>query len=184
MNEVYELLSHELKVEVSKHITQELLDGVPMFSNCSTNFLDSLSVLLRESRFSPHQYIFKTNEVAREMYFIFSGSVDRLIEIQGAPTVVDGHSRAGNCLGELSFFFQMRHLYSARTTTEVVVYVLAHPQFQSVLHLYPEDEETVASNALVKFDRARSVASIRSGAGSARSDEFDAVVGGGMCPFV
>ena len=85
------------------------------------------------SQFSPEEYLYRSGEIASEMYFVVSGSVDELTEnsevrywqlfnfaffwitIQGGDSQqtvnkIDKTVRSGHGTGELSFFFGMRHI--------------------------------------------------------------------------
>jgi hypothetical protein len=80
---------------------REYLDNVPLFQGCSEKMLDSISVLLREMQASrkhpeelvsesdsslldfqvaPEEYIYRSGEIASDMFLIVSGSVDELSE--------------------------------------------------------------------------------------------------------
>ena len=63
------------------------LDDVLLLHNCNPAFLDSLSVLLRETSFSKDSIIFRQNEVASEMHIIVTGSVERRIEVSSQAAV-------------------------------------------------------------------------------------------------
>eukprot|EP00854_Cymbomonas_tetramitiformis_P001692 gene1692-2347_t len=63
-------------VEVAHHISRKLLDTIQIFQSCSSHFLDSLSVSLREVTWLPETYIYRVNDVSREMYIINKGNVE------------------------------------------------------------------------------------------------------------
>ena len=54
---------------------------ITLFKGCSSPFLDSLSVLLREAQFASGEVIFQQNEVSKDLCYIVSGVVDRLIDV-------------------------------------------------------------------------------------------------------
>lgn len=57
------------------------LEGVELFRGCSSSFLDSLSVQMRESFFSKGDIVFRQSEVASELFVVVTGHCDRLIEV-------------------------------------------------------------------------------------------------------
>ena len=85
---------------------REYLDNVALFHGCSEKFLDAVSVLLREVQvrirfwagcfipaikhsghrltcilqFSPEEFLFRSGEIASDMFFVVSGSVDEVSE--------------------------------------------------------------------------------------------------------
>jgi CRP-like cAMP-binding protein len=52
-----------------------------LFKGCGSAFLDSLSVLLREAHFASEEVIFQQNDVSKELSYIVSGVVNRLIDV-------------------------------------------------------------------------------------------------------
>ena len=57
-----------------------------LFRGCGCAFLDSLSVLLREAQFAHEEVIFQQNEVSKELCYIITGSVERLIDVSIVST--------------------------------------------------------------------------------------------------
>jgi CRP-like cAMP-binding protein len=177
---------------------------VSLFSKCCPEFLDSLSVIIRERSFAADEYIFHANEEASEMFYIRSGDVLRLFEVRphwdclqplpnalwdpvsclhrpgvqvsgipapgilishclspqipGEEPILDGKSTKGQCVGELSFFFRMRHLYSATACQTVETFTMNHRHFAQMLKMHPLEEDTVAQNALKGYDEVVSKA--------------------------
>jgi hypothetical protein len=91
--DVFEMLSHTLQVDVAKHISRGLLDNVQLLRDCDATFLDSLSILLRENTTLPDTYVFHVNDVSRELYFVNNGAVELTIEsiVEGEETEVRIH---------------------------------------------------------------------------------------------
>ena len=68
------------QVEVAKHMSRSLISLVQIFDGCDDNFLDSLSVLLHEINMPPDSYLFRMNDVSRELYIVAAGMVELLVE--------------------------------------------------------------------------------------------------------
>lgn len=104
--------------------------------------------------------------------------------------VLDGKSGPRDCLGELSFFFGMRQMYTARTSQPTACFVLERSVFLQLLKMYPDEEDTIASNALTTYNKvwmragSQSAGSAKSGAssGSAKSvqETLDDIMGGSL----
>ena len=109
-------------------------------------------------------------------------------QVEDTEPLNDGKSTPGECLGELSFFFGMRHIYTAKACTSTSCFVLERSVFQQVLKMYPDEEDAIASNALQTYEKAwsragsQSQASGKSGASSVRSvqETMDGIIGGNL----
>jgi hypothetical protein len=77
-------------VDVAKYISRGLLDNVNLLRDCDATFLDSLSILLRETTILPDTYIFHVNDVSRELFFVSGGAVELTVEalVDGEETEV------------------------------------------------------------------------------------------------
>jgi CRP-like cAMP-binding protein len=183
--EIYKLMSHSLQIQVAECISRDMLDDIPLFKDCSDVFLDSVSVMLREGQYSPGEVVFRTGEISRHLYIISSGSVERAIEIEGEEPTPDGKSCAGQCVGDLSFFFGMRHIFTCTAAVQTSCFLLERNVFQQLLQMYPDEEGVVASNALNTYEhtvnRAGSMHSGKSGtSGRSYQDEIEKMVGGNL----
>jgi CRP-like cAMP-binding protein len=154
---IFRGMSRSLQVEVSSYTARGYLDGVPLFAGCSSQLMDGVSVLLSEVNFAPEEYLYRTSEVARDMFLVIDGSVDDITDTETGEKV-DAVHRKGSCTGVLSFFFGMRRLGSARASkqTGAVCLRLTRDEFQGLLKLYPEDEERIAQSAMNFLEGARS----------------------------
>ncbi len=103
--------------------------------------------------------------------------------------MLDGKSSPGECLGELSFFFGMRQIYTAKAFTATACFTMKRSVFQQVLKLYPDEEDAIATNALQAYqkawNRAGSQASGKSGKSAAESvksvqETMEGIIGGNL----
>lgn len=69
---------------------------------------------LQEARFSPEEHLFHVNEVAREMFLVVQGQLERLVEMNTGDFRQEGIFNKGDTVGDLSFFFGMRHFNSVK----------------------------------------------------------------------
>jgi len=155
MGWLFSALSYNLQVKLATNLSLRFLGKVLLFKSCSANFMDSLAVLLREETFSPEEYIFRCNEISREMYFVVSGYVENLNETEDGE-VLDSLMKRGDPCGDLSFFFGIRQIYTARVQAagSATLFKLQKREFAELLKLYPDEEHIIAFNALNVFDKA------------------------------
>eukprot|EP00854_Cymbomonas_tetramitiformis_P002266 gene2266-2985_t len=153
MAEITSLMSHTLQVEVAKCLSRNFISDVRLLKGCGDNFMDSLSVLLRENQFPPTTVVFREAEVCRELVFVVSGSVQIVVNTDEEGDLVVETVNSGESAGDLAFFFGMRHFTSARVSPGMncVCFVLQRFDFVQLLKLYPSEEELIAHNALHSF---------------------------------
>ena len=153
---VFKKLSHSLQVQVSKHTCSSLVDNVPAFRDVSSHFKESVCTELAEENFGPGTFVFKRTEPAGELHIIASGTVELLAadELEGEEHIEVADCGVGSVIGEIPFFFNMRHTDSARTgmDSHVRVFFLTREKYGRLLMLYPHEEEKISQNILSKID--------------------------------
>ena len=153
--DIFTQLSHSLQVEVASYLSRDLIACCSAFKDIDEIFLDSMAVLLREVNMSSDQYLYRVNEVSRELFIISSGIVELTVEnmVDGGDNVISIRQRGELC-GELSFFFGIRQNTNARTSSSSVAtfFCLPKEDYLQLLKLYPQEEENLTRNALAAFD--------------------------------
>lgn len=153
--DIFAQLSHSLQVEVSSYLSRDLIASCTAFRDSDDIFLDSMAVLLREVNMSSDQYLYRVNEVSRELFIISAGIVELTVEnaMDGGDNVISIRQRGELC-GELSFFFGIRQNTNARTSSSSTAsfFCLPKEDYLQLLKLYPEEEENLTRNALAAFD--------------------------------
>jgi ankyrin repeat protein len=153
--DIFAQLSHSLQVEVSSYLSRDLIASCIAFRDSDDIFLDSMAVLLREVNMSSDQYLYRVNEVSRELFIISAGIVELTVEnvVEGGDNVISIRQRGELC-GELSFFFGIRQNTNARTssTSTASFFCLPKEDYLQLLKLYPQEEENLTRNALAAFD--------------------------------
>eukprot|EP00803_Ostreobium_quekettii_P006934 evm.model.scf_4193.1 EVM.evm.TU.scf_4193.1 scf_4193:508-1443(+) len=91
---IFNKLCHTLQVDVAKYMSRNLISLVSIFRGCNDRFLDSLSVLLHEVTVPPDNYLFRLNDVSREMYIVSGGVIEKTIDDGERGEVVDGVLKA------------------------------------------------------------------------------------------
>ncbi|KAK3251424.1 hypothetical protein CYMTET_39234 [Cymbomonas tetramitiformis] len=154
--DIFTLLSRSLQVDVAKHISRALLDNIKMFQSCSSNFLDGLSVMLRETNNPPETYIYNVQDVSREMYILNSGTVELTsTKSEEEGEMVETVIQPGQVFGEVSFLFGMRQTTNARTTQGLAVtFTLLKADFTQMVKLYQDEEENIVKVILNSWNEA------------------------------
>jgi len=148
---VFKKLSHSLQVEVSRYTCSALVNRVFAFSGCDEHFKDNVCCELNEENFAPGTFIAKENEPCTSLYTIATGLVEIIVHDSDDDTdLVTMEVTEGACIGEMSFFFNMRHSESARAsvTSFVRVFALEKNDYNRLIKLYPHEEERITQNVL------------------------------------
>lgn len=109
-----------------------------------------------------------------------------MAQLEDDEPYLDGKISPGECCGELSFFFAMRHIYTAKVSVpEVQTFFIERAGFQQLLKMYHNEGEVISHNALTAYKTAWNRAgSAKSGASgkSAKSvqETMDELVGGNL----
>uniref|UniRef100_A0A7S4H8T1 Cyclic nucleotide-binding domain-containing protein n=1 Tax=Guillardia theta TaxID=55529 RepID=A0A7S4H8T1_GUITH len=166
-SDIFDSVSHSLRLEMSSTMTRECLDNVALFRSCSPQLKANIQGLLREMHFASDEFLYQSNMVAHEMFFVIAGAVDQLVQDNDGFSVLDKNIGPGESVGDLSFFFGMRHIHAARASSGqgAVCLRLVRSQLMPILEAYPDDEELVAQNALRQFQLTKHA---RSAAGTSR----------------
>ncbi|KAK3266381.1 hypothetical protein CYMTET_24987 [Cymbomonas tetramitiformis] len=158
--DIFSLLSRSLQVDVAKYICRSQLDNVDMFTMCKPNFLDGISVMLRETTFPPETYIYHVNQVSREMYILSSGLVELTTKTEADGETVNTVITPGRVIGEVSFLFGMRQTTNARTGAMLcIAFTLLKAAFSQMIKLYPEEEEHIIKLVLTSWQEQYEVKS-------------------------
>eukprot|EP00241_Pyramimonas_parkeae_P014738 CAMPEP_0114294822 /NCGR_PEP_ID=MMETSP0059-20121206/10338_1 /TAXON_ID=36894 /ORGANISM="Pyramimonas parkeae, Strain CCMP726" /LENGTH=1092 /DNA_ID=CAMNT_0001416639 /DNA_START=137 /DNA_END=3415 /DNA_ORIENTATION=+ len=176
VNHLYGLMSFYSRVKVARFISSNVLQEVSVFKGCSLPFFDALAVLLREVSFQSDETIYTQGQAAQTLYIMTRGSVEltkQMGDDHAKPVQREIVSAAGAALGELAFFFNIRHINTARTMSNafVIVLTLHRDQFQQLIRNFQEDESVMAENCFASFEKERSASRAGSQAESMHSSQ-------------
>ena len=166
---VFQRLSHSLQVQVSKYTCSTLLDSVTAFSKCGEHFRENVCTELVEEGFSAGSYIVRRKEPCSSFFIIASGHVN-ILSMNDATGEEEAHMELtkGSVVGEIPFFFNMRHTESARVSMNGSsrMFVMTKAKYDRLLTLYPEEEEKVTQNILHTIDLNNGVGGKKKSGGS------------------
>ncbi|MCB0549833.1 MAG: cyclic nucleotide-binding domain-containing protein [Phaeodactylibacter sp.] len=138
-------LPHSLKRQVALHFKREILERIPMFSQASQEFIESIALHLNPAVFTPGDYIFRAGEAGEEMYFIVQG---RVVVVTADEKSILSRLSDGDCFGEVALF-----LNKPRTATVIAedycdLYALSKDTFEEVIAQYPGFARNIETIAL------------------------------------
>lgn len=135
-------LTGDLKQQVQQEMYKMILNKAKFLKlNFSNQFIDSLSLTMKEAKFGPDEVIFSQNKLQNKLYFIISGDVQlQLLRPNDQPTKID-QLTSGQVLGALSFISGKASEYNARSLNMVTLAYVQSEDFYRELAKYQDDCE-------------------------------------------
>uniref|UniRef100_A0A7S1SIW7 Cyclic nucleotide-binding domain-containing protein n=1 Tax=Tetraselmis chuii TaxID=63592 RepID=A0A7S1SIW7_9CHLO len=122
-----------LRAEVALYTCKPLITRVPFFNEVSDGFIESLVLFLEPEVFLNGEIIIKEGVIAREMFFLNTGSVS--VSKDGIDIVT---LHKGNYFGEIGLLLHAPRSATVASITDCEVYVLHKASLHEVLADFPE----------------------------------------------
>jgi CRP-like cAMP-binding protein len=152
--DVLDMLSGPLRTDVLRVICQDMVDSflvrVGLNQNGCPMFANSLISRLEIVGYPEGEYIFKTRDVGRAMYFIRTGLLDIYPPLYNEPLKTIGK---GSSFGEGAFFSGVRSA-SIKTASAAELMKLSKESFFEVAEMYPALVEAIQFQA---FERNKTM---------------------------
>ncbi len=143
-------LPETLRTEVALSLKKEFIEGIPLFRNASERFVVDIALQLQLIVATPHDYIFKADDPANNMYFVISGELEVLNKKQDQVLAT---LKAGDFFGEIALVKNVPRTATIRATTYCNLYKLGRKTFKSVLETHPEIAAQIEEEARVREQR-------------------------------
>ena len=124
-----------LRLEVMLHLTNDLLDKVPLFKYSSPALRDALLEALQAQTYAPDGWVVKEGEIGSQMFFISSGQVE---VVAGDGTKKFAILEAGEYFGDLSLLLKEHRTASVRTLSFCEILILEGQHFERIKNDYSE----------------------------------------------
>ena len=158
-SEIFDNMSTSLRLELATILVGDILEHIELFRGCSPPVLDGLAAQLRETSYDPEQIIFDIGGLADELFIVTFGTIEVLEESDeaGGGLSLSKVMKKGHAVGEVSFAFGMKHIYTARAGagTGASCWKLGRKAYLDILKLFPYDHDLVTSNSLRSFELAK-----------------------------
>lgn len=125
-----------LSMEVSLFLKRELIENVPLFKGAGDAFIREVALELQAVVCPPGEYVIRSGDVGRDMYFISRGTVEVVTRGQGQEVVRT--MTGGDFFGEIALFFDRPRSASVRAVEYCDLFRLDKGMFERVLSRYPE----------------------------------------------
>ncbi|EGR33189.1 hypothetical protein IMG5_060030, partial [Ichthyophthirius multifiliis] len=137
-------LSKSLKEQVWLDLYQRILNKKSFFKlNFSKEFLQKLSLKMKERKIGPEEYIYQQGDNMDCVFFILSGEADQVIKKDDKQQeIIVNNLKKGCSFGQLEFFSQQKRISSIRTKNSVQMAFVQFQDFKELLKEYEQDNET------------------------------------------
>jgi len=141
---VLDELPQPLRVNIAMQINQDMIAKVPFFSNAKLDLIREIVLNLMPVVYPPGEDIIKTGELANDMFFISSGSVDILVgpQLEKVATLSDGAF-----FGEIALLFSTVRTATVRAADYCDLYRLDRSTFERIIKGYPEFHDYIQKMA-------------------------------------
>lgn len=123
-----------LRTEVALFLRRDFIEHAPLFKGASQELVRELALQLHPVVFTPGDYIVRTGQYGRHMYFISRGIVE-IIAADGHTVVATLKDR--EFFGEVALLFSQPRNASVRAVDYCDLYTLDKDTFDQVLARYP-----------------------------------------------
>ena len=138
------------RIDILLHLTQDLLEKVPLFRYCSPTLRNMLITALRPYTFAPNDCIVREGEVGKEIYFISQGKV-KITSQAGQKN--HGIMEEGDYFGLMSLILNEKRTASVTALTYCEIFILPRDDFNSIKKDYPEFKDVLKKISFEKTDR-------------------------------
>ncbi|KAL4462117.1 hypothetical protein ABPG74_000962 [Tetrahymena malaccensis] len=134
-------LPSSMREAITYDMNHKLLYEQKIFSlNFSKEFLDKLSLCMKQIKIGPEISLFEQNQFDQKLYFILKGSVDMFITMNNKNKSCK-ILKKGDLIGETEFFSQSYRRFGAKTLNVVKLMVLDFKDFYKCIKNFQEDFE-------------------------------------------
>ncbi|EAS04476.2 cation channel family protein (macronuclear) [Tetrahymena thermophila SB210] len=135
-------IPQKLRQQVYQEYYGRILQEIKLFSmNFSKDFLQSLSVLMKEKTYGPGEEIFKQGEKNSNFFFINKGQIEFDIEVQGKNNISLGFLKKGDSFNHQGLFVDKIHEVTARCKQITQIIFLNQEDFQRILKQNKDEYE-------------------------------------------
>lgn len=132
---VLEELPEPLRVNIAMEINQDMIAKVPFFAHARTDLIREIVLHLQPVVYPPGQDIMREGELANDMFFISSGTVDVLAGPERQQVATLGE---GAFFGEIALLFSTLRTATVRSRDYCDLYRLDRDTFTRILGGYPD----------------------------------------------
>ncbi|XP_038992987.1 potassium channel SKOR-like [Hibiscus syriacus] len=137
-----------IRAKISQSLYMPYIENVPLFKECSSEFINQIVIRLHEEFFLPGEVIMEQGNVVDQVYFVCHGVLEEVAigEDGSAETVT--LLQPNSSFGEISILCNIPQPYTVRVCELCRLLRLDKQSFSSILEIYFHDGRQVLNNLL------------------------------------
>ena len=153
-NEIKEFLDelpHNLKVELSKVLHDNKIKNLYIFLNKPSDFIAYVAPLLKPIIFLQDDYIYKVNDIVKEIFFVCKGTVIFCLDLKYGEKEIKKIKKNNN-FGEIEMCLNERLIYNIKIKSRKSdLFILKNEDFLKISVNYSSYIEEFLYNSLVRY---------------------------------
>ncbi len=149
-SELMDALPYGLKMELQLEFKKNVIKDIPLFDCVDNHFLRDIAQYLTPMTLTPGDYLFRTGDIAKSMFFVQKGKIKVLSEDESKQLTI---LQKGDFMGEIGLFKKAPRTATVRSISYSDVYELQKKEFDKVLKRYPQIAEKIKAKSISREER-------------------------------
>lgn len=141
-----------IRAKVSQKLYRRTVQHVPLFTGCSSEFLNQIVTKLHEEIFLPGDVIMEQGSAVDQLYIISHGTLEEVIIGKDGSVEIVAELQPYNIFGEVAVLCNIPQPYTVRVCELCRVLRLEKQAFANILQLYFVDGRQILNNLLEGTD--------------------------------
>ena len=131
-------------------VVREFLQKISLFENLTEADISGICGMVEEVRLLAGEELFAEGDPGDRAYIIKDGQVE-VVKTSGGNEVLLDVPGSGSVIGEMALLEQARRMASVRARTDVVLLVIHHDQFETLLNTSPSAARAILDTVLTRW---------------------------------
>jgi len=149
-SELMEALPYGLRIELQVEFKKNVIKDIPLFDCVDDHFIRDIAQYLTPMILTPGDYLFRTGDIAKSMYFVQKGKISVLSADENKQLTI---LQKGDFVGEIGLFKKVSRTATVKSISYSDVYELQRKEFDEVLKRYPQIAEKLKAKSISREER-------------------------------
>ncbi|XP_055810942.1 potassium channel SKOR-like [Solanum dulcamara] len=137
-----------IRAQISQTLYQSCIENIPLFRECSAEFISQIVTRVREEFFLPGEVIMEQGHVVDQLYFVCHGVLEEVgIGEDGSQETV-ALLEPNSSFGEISILCNISQPYTVRVCELCRLIRIDKQSFSNILEIYFHDGKRILTNLL------------------------------------
>jgi len=140
-------LPQSLYKDISMHINMDIVTNMPLFADCSEDFIRTITSMFDYTNHVPGDVIFSAGDVSKELIILNKGRIELILQAEDGSTVPYGFLYDGNSWGEHYFLSKnSRSAISGKSVTFCDLSHLSSRSYSIAMMEHPSQKQIIRDN--------------------------------------